>query len=188
MRLSDWRARAPFKESVAPKVLTAVDAALAALGAEVDPECWVLWGDEPASRYLIFIPTPSGLVQVNVRVAVPGEGPRASGKIVRWNRVQLGELAVEIRAGHRLATFQVETQPLNGSDATADAIATFAQALFAAVDGRAVPIAGPVKKGPPGKRGAAAAPRAATGTRSSAKAAAPAARVPRLVAPKRSAS
>jgi hypothetical protein len=187
MRLSDWRARAPYKESVAPKVQTAVDSALAALGADPDPECWVLWGDEPASRYLIFIPTPSGLVQVNVRVAVPGEGPRASGKIVRWNRVQLGELGVEIRAGHRLVTFQIETQPLNGADATADAIAVFAQALFAAVDGRAIPAPGRAKKPAAGKRPAAGARRAGAGTRTAAEATAPATRVPRLAAQTRSA-
>ena len=84
----------------------------------------------------IFVPTPSGLIQVNVRVNVPGEGPRASGKLVRWNRVQLGELAVEIQGGHRLVTFQVEAQVLSGVDESADAIAAFARASFAAVDGR----------------------------------------------------
>ena len=91
------------------------------------------------SRYLLLVPTPSGLVQVNVRVNVPGEGPRAGGKVVRWSRVQLGELAVEIQGGHRLVTFQVETQVLNGADDAADAIAAFAQALFAAIDGRPAP-------------------------------------------------
>ncbi len=69
-------------------------------------------------------------------MSVPGEGPRAGGKVVRWQRVQLGELAVEIQGGHRLVTFQVETQVLNGADAAADAIATFAQTMFAEVDGR----------------------------------------------------
>ena len=38
--------------------------------------------------------TPAGLVQAVVRVMVPQEGPRASGKIIRWNRVQTGELAL----------------------------------------------------------------------------------------------
>ena len=71
--------------------------------------------------------------------SVPGEGPRAGGKVVRWQRVQLGELAVEIQGGHRLVTFQVETQVLNGADAAADAIAAFAQTIFAAVDGRPAP-------------------------------------------------
>lgn len=146
MRWSQWRAKSPFKDSVAPTVMAAVDSALEILGAEPDPECWVIWGDDPRVRYLLFVPMPAGLVQLNVRVAVPGEGPRASGKIVRWNRVQLGELAVEIQAGHRLVTFQVEAQPLNGADAAADAISAFALALFAAADGRPAPIARAVGK------------------------------------------
>ena len=118
MRWSGWRAKAPFKDSVSPRVLAVVDAALSGLGADPDPECWVVWGDDPRSRYMLLVPTASGLVQVNVRVAVPGEGPRAGGKVVRWQRVQLGELAVEIQGGHRLVTFQVEAQVLNGADAT----------------------------------------------------------------------
>lgn len=194
MRLSQWRGTSPFKDSVSPKVMTAVESALGILGAELDPECWVVWGDDPTIRYLLFVPTPSGLVQINVRVAVPGEGPRASGKVVRWNRVQLGELAAEIQSGHRLVTFQVEAQPLNGADAAADAISAFAMALFAAADGRPVPAARPVAKrratasGTAAKSGTAA--RAGTAVRSgaaaragaSAKAGAP---IARLAAPKR---
>ena len=139
MRFSGWRATAPFKDSVSPKVQAVVESALVTMGAEADPECWVAWGDDPTARYALFAPTPSGLVHLNVRVSVGVEGPRAGGKVIRWNRVQLGELAVEIQAGHRLVTFQVEAQPLNGADAAADAIASFAQALFAAADGRPAP-------------------------------------------------
>ena len=139
MRWSAWRAKAPFKDSVVPKVLSVVDEALAALGADPDAECWVVWGDDPASRYALLVPTPSGLVVVSVRVSVPGEGPRAGGKVVRWLRVQVGELAVEIQGGHRLVTFQVETYVLNGADAAGDTIAVFAQTIFAAVDGRPAP-------------------------------------------------
>jgi hypothetical protein len=138
MRLSEFRAKAPFKDAAAPKVVAGIEQALVALGAELDPVCWVAWGDDPRVRYLVFAPTPAGLVQVNVRVAVPGEGPRASGKLIRWNRVQLGEIGVEIQGGHRLVTFQVETQVLTGADATADAIASFVQVLLAAVDGRTI--------------------------------------------------
>jgi hypothetical protein len=166
MRWSQWRAKSPFKDSVAPKVMSAVDSALAIVGADPDPECWVIWGDDPKVRYLLFVPTLSGLVQLNVRVAVPGEGPRASGKVVRWNRVQLGELAVEIQAGHRLVTFQVEAQPLNGADAAADAISAFALALFAAADGRPAPTARAVAKRRAG--GSATAARSGTTARSGA--------------------
>jgi hypothetical protein len=141
MRLSEWRKRAPAKASVAPKVEAIVEAALVTLGAGRDPDCWVAWGDDPAVRYLILAPSPSGLVQLNVRVNVPGEGPRAGGKIVRWQRAQIGELGVEMQGGHRLISFQVESQILNGVDASADAIAQFAQVLFAAIDGRAAPAA-----------------------------------------------
>ena len=139
MRWSAWRAKAPFKDSVVPKVLSVVDDALAGLGADPDPECWVVWGDDPSSRYALLVPTPSGLVVVNVRVSVPGEGPRAGGKVVRWPRVQVGEMAVEIQGGHRLVTFQVETHVLNGADAAGGAIAVFAQTIFAAIDGRSAP-------------------------------------------------
>jgi hypothetical protein len=154
MRLSQWSAKAPFKDPVSAKVLATVGSALEALGADLDPECWVIWGDDPTVRYMLFVPTANGLVQVHVRVAVPGEGPRAAGKVVRWNRVQLGELAVEIQAGHRLVTFQVEGQSLNGADALADAISGFAQVLFAAVDGRPAPAPARAKKAAAGKTGA----------------------------------
>jgi hypothetical protein len=166
MRWSGWRAKAPFKDSISPKVLAVVDAALAGLGADPDPECWVVWGDDPRSRYLLFVPSASGLVVANVRVSVPGEGPRVGGKVVRWQRVQLGELAIEIQGGHRLVTFQVEGQVLSGADAAADAIADFAHSLFAAVDGRPAPTPTKGRKVAPAKAGKTATTR--TGTRSGA--------------------
>lgn len=138
MRFSRWRTTAPFKASVSPKIQAVIVDALGALGADADPECWVAWGDDPSVRYLMFVPTQSGLVQINVRVGGGGQGPRAAGKVIRWNRVQFGELAVEVPGGHRLVTFQVEGQVLNGADAAADAISAFAQSIFAAVDGRPV--------------------------------------------------
>lgn len=173
MRWSVWRAKAPFKDSIAPKVLAVVDAALAGLGADPDPECWVAWGDDPRSRYMLFVPTASGLVQVNVRVTVPGEGPRAGGKVVRWSRVQLGELAVEIQGGHRLVTFQVEGQVLNGADAAGDAISVFAQALFAAIDGRSAPAPAKARTATQAKTGKAAGARSGAGATSTRRLAAP---------------
>lgn len=166
MRLSGWRKAAPFKDSMAPNVLTTIDSALLAMGAELDPECYILWGDDPAARYLIFVPTASGLVHVNVRVAVPGEGPRAGAKVVRWSRVQLGELAVEIQGGHRLVTFQVEMQMLNRADVVADQIAAFAQALFAAVDGRPIPVVPAAKRVPAKPAKAASSATSSTSARS----------------------
>lgn len=157
MRLSEWSGRAPAKESVAPKVLAVTGSVLAALGADADPGCWVVWGDDPRSRYTLLVPTAAGLLQVHVRVNVPGEGPRASGKVVRWSKVSTGDLAVEMADGHRLLTFQVEGQVLKGADQEADAIALFALELFAAIDGRPfVPPAGVGKAGKGKARGGSA--------------------------------
>ena len=136
MRLSEWQAATTHREAMTEKVLTPARDALALLGADRDPECWVVWGDDPLVRWTLLIPSAAGLVQVNVRVNVPGEGPRAAGKIIRWHRVQIGELSVEIQGGHRLLTFQVETHLLHGADAEADAVAAFVETLFAAMDGR----------------------------------------------------
>jgi hypothetical protein len=137
MRLSEWQAQTGHRESITEKVLAPTRDALALLGAERDPECWIMWGDDPQIRWTILAPTAAGLVQVNVRVNVPGEGPRAAGKLIRWHRVQIGELSVEVQGGHRLLTFQIETQLLHGADAEADAAAAFIDLLFAAMDGRA---------------------------------------------------
>ena len=139
MRLSEWRASSPSKEAGSAKVAATVDPVLRSLGADPDPQCWVAWGEEPGVRYTIFAPTAAGLVATYVRVNVPGEGPRATGKLIRWSRVQLGELSVETQANHRLLSFQVEQQVLHGSDEKADRIARFALELLAAVDGRTIP-------------------------------------------------
>ena len=138
MRLSEWRSRAPHKEAMTPRVVAVVESVLAALGGEDDPSCWVIWGDDPGVRYVLLAPTDAGLLQVLVRVNVPGEGPRASAKVIRWPRVQLGELALEMVSGHRLLGFQVESHVLRGSDDEGDDMASFALELFARVDGRPV--------------------------------------------------
>lgn len=138
MRLSEWQAGTPHRDSMAAKVLDPAHDALELLGAGRDPECWIVWGDDPGIRWTILAPTAAGLVQINVRVNVPGEGPRASGKLTRWHRVQIGELSVEIQGGHRMLTFQIESHLLHGADAEADAVAAFAETFFAAMDGRAL--------------------------------------------------
>ncbi len=139
MRLSEWRAKAPVRDAGGPKIAAVVDPVIEALGAEPDPHCWVAWGEDPAIRYMILIPTEPGLITCFVRVSVPGEGPRATTKLVRWSRVSIGELSVETQAGHRLISFQVEQQILRGADAEADRVATFALRVIAAIDGRAIP-------------------------------------------------
>ncbi len=137
MRLSEWHPRSPNRDSMAAKVLAPASEALVLLGADRDPDCWISWGEDPGARYTILAPAPAGLVILNVRVNVPGEGPRAAGKIVRWHRVSVGELSVEIQGGHRLITFQLESQLLHGSDDEADEVARFVGSIYAAIDGRA---------------------------------------------------
>jgi hypothetical protein len=139
MRLSEWRAAAPHKDAAGPRVSAVVDPVLAALGSGPDPHAWVAWGEEPSIRHTILVPTDPGLIVAFVRVLVPGEGPHASAKLVRWNRVAVGELAVEAQAGHRLLSFQVEQQVLRGVDDEADRVAAFALRLIAAMDGRPLP-------------------------------------------------
>jgi hypothetical protein len=146
MRLSDWRASAPNSDSLAPKVLATVEPVLAAMGAGADPSCWVVWGDDPGIRFMLLAPIDPGLIVCHVRVNVPGEGPRASAKLVRWSRVQLGELALETQAGHKVISFQVEGQVLRGADAEADRVGEFAMGLFSAADGRPLPKPAPARR------------------------------------------
>ncbi len=134
MRLSQWPERAPHKESMSPKVMATVIPILTALGAGDDPSSWVAWGDDPLMRYMILTPTHAGLLLVHVRVNVPQEGPRSSGKLMRWNRVQTGELAVEVVGGHRLVNFQVENVILRGADEEGEAVSAFALEVYAAID------------------------------------------------------
>ncbi|MEA2518209.1 MAG: hypothetical protein QOF49_289 [Chloroflexota bacterium] len=139
MRLSEWRAAAPHRDAAAAKVAAVVDPVLNALGAGPDPHCWVAWGDEPGTRYAILVATDPGLIVTFVRPNVPGEGPRASTKLVRWNRVVIGELTVETQGGHRMLSFQLEGQVLRGADVEADRVAAFALRVIAAIDGRPLP-------------------------------------------------
>ncbi|HET7726489.1 MAG TPA: hypothetical protein VFK54_04105 [Candidatus Limnocylindrales bacterium] len=139
MRLSEWRAQAPGRETASAKVLGVVEPVLATFGLERDPECWIVWGDDPGIRWTLVAAAPAGLVTCHVRVNVPGEGPRASAKLTRWPRVQVGELAVETQGGHRLVTFQVENVVMRGADAEADGIGRFALTVFDGIDGRPLP-------------------------------------------------
>jgi hypothetical protein len=139
MRLSEWRSSAPHRDAANPKVAAVVDPVLTSLGAGPDPHCWVAWGDEPAVRYAIFVATDPGLIVMFVRPSVPGEGPRATTKLVRWNRVAIGEMSVETQGGHRMISWQVEGQILRGADEEADRVAAFGLRVIAAIDGRPLP-------------------------------------------------
>ncbi len=139
MRLSEWSAVAPTREAAGPRVLAVAEAVLATLGATPDSDCWVSWGDDPGVRWAVLVPTPAGLVMAHVRVNVPQEGPRAAGKLVRWSRVQLGEIAAEVQGGRRIISSTVEGVVLRGTDADADAVGAFLQVVLAAIDGRPLP-------------------------------------------------
>jgi hypothetical protein len=152
MRLTEWRAAAPHRDAATAKVAAVVDPILVAFGAGLDPHCWIVWGEEPSVRYVILVPTDAGMIHCFVRVNVPGEGPRATAKLIRWGRVAVGELSVETTNGHRLLSFQVEQQVLRGADAEADRIAGFALRVIAAIDGRPLPAVDE----PAGRRGKAA--------------------------------
>jgi hypothetical protein len=136
MLLSDWRALERHAGALTPKVVAAMEPVLAGLGTGADPDCWIIWGDDP-SRFTVLVPTPPGLVSVHVRVTVPQEGPRAGGKLVRWNHVQVGDYSVETQAGHRLLSFQLEGQLLRAVDLEVDGLAAFVLSLLAIMDGRA---------------------------------------------------
>ena len=179
MRLSGWRSRAPGRGGIDQKVIDAVASILAALGAESDAHCWVSFGDESGSRWTLMAPTEAGLVAVNVRPGAPGEGPRAGGRLIRWTKAQLGELAAETEHGHRIVMFQIEGQPVRGIDDDADEVAAFARLAIAGLEGRPLPDldAGARRPGRPAARPSAkpgAKPGAKSGAASSPKPGGPA--------------
>jgi len=136
MLLSAWRAEGSHPSAMTPKVDSVLEPVLQALGAGTDPDCWISWGDDPG-RWTLMAPTQAGLVSAHVRLATPQEGPRAAGKLVRWSRVQIGDYSVEMHAGHRLLSFQIESQVLHGVDDECDPLAVFINRLLATMDGRA---------------------------------------------------
>ena len=138
MRLSEWRTQARVKDALGPRVLAVIVPVLGVLGVEADPQAWVHWGDDPGSKFTIFVPIASGLVVVSVRT-MGASGPRATAKMVRWSRLQLGELSVETEGLHRMISCQLESTVLRGADDAADAVGRFALVVFAAVEGRPWP-------------------------------------------------
>jgi len=145
MLLSEWRKTAPNRECLSNKVLSVLKPVLADLGAAGDPECWVVWGEDPEFRYSVMAPTPAGLATVAVRInAGSSDGPRTTGKLVRWGKLQVSEVGVEASGGHRLIAVQVEGQVLKGIDKEADRICEFVLGLLAGIDGRAFQPVGSV--------------------------------------------
>ncbi len=148
MRLIDWRADAPGPRSLGPDVVAVVQPVLQALCDDSDPDVWIDWGDDPGARYVVLALATAGLVSCDVRVDVAADAPRASARLVRWARVETGELAMENQGGRRLVSFQVEGHALRGADDIAARLASFALALFAAMDARLPPNAAPTTTTP----------------------------------------
>lgn len=138
MLLSEWRATGIHPSSMTPKVDAVLAPVLEGLGADADPDCWITWGDEP-TRWSLMTPTPAGLAAVHVRVTAPQEGPRAAGKLTRWNRVQIGDYSIESHSGHHLLSFQIDNQVLHGVDDECAPLSAFILRLLAAQDGRPGP-------------------------------------------------
>ena len=144
MLLSEWRKTAPNRECMSTKVLDVLKPVLADLGVDGDPACWVLWGEDPEFRYSVMAPTPAGLATIAIRLTGGAEGPRATGKLVRWAKLQVSELSVEASGSNRIVAVQVEGQVLKGIDEEADQICEFVRGLLAGIDGRAWQAAGPI--------------------------------------------
>jgi hypothetical protein len=174
MLLSEWSSVAPNSGCMSEAVLDALGPVLSDMGAGEDPECWVAWGEDPNYKYSVLAPTAAGLVMVAVRLN-PGSdaGPRATAKLVRWPKIQIGDFSIEAADGHRVVAVQVEGLVLKGTDDVASSICEFVRGLIAGSDGRAgsgviqaAPAAARATK--PGTRGKGATP-ATRGTRKGAK-------------------
>jgi len=136
MRLSEWQQAAPTAEAMTDRVVSILVPALADLGAEPNPECWVAWGEYPDLKYSILAPTPAGLIYVAIRMTTPIEGPRVTAKLIRWPKVAIGELSLESTSSYRMVAVQVEGLVIKGMDEEADRICTFVRGLIAGTDGR----------------------------------------------------
>ncbi len=139
MRLSEWSAVAPTRAAVAPKVLAVAGARSPRSGRPPIRTAGSAGATIRRSAGCSWPPRRPASSTAHVRVNVPQEGPRAAAKLVRWSRVQLGEVAVEAQGAHRLISATVEGVVLRGADAEADAVGAFLQALLAAIDGRPLP-------------------------------------------------
>jgi hypothetical protein len=136
MRLSGWRKTAPTKESTGDDVIAMLKPVLVDLGADSDPTCWVVWGDDPQLRYSVLVPTLAGLILASVRTSGPEGVPRATAKLTRWTKLTVSDLTLESSGGHRIVAVQVESLVLKGVDDEADRICEFIRGLMAEIDDR----------------------------------------------------
>jgi hypothetical protein len=136
MRLSEWRKKAPLAEAASDDVMAIIEPILVDLGARADADCWVIWGEDPGMKYSILAPALAGLISIAVRPLGSIEGPRATGKLTRWSKLNVTELGVEAAGGHRIVAVQVESYVLKGVDDEADRICEFVRGIVAGVENR----------------------------------------------------
>ena len=134
MRVNDWRATPEGGRHLTDRLVALIDPVAHALGAESDTACHVVWGDQPDARFQVLLATDAGLAILNVRVNVPQEGPRVSGRLVRWGRVQAGEVTIEAHSGHAQVSAQFEGQVLQGLDAAGERIAEWMIEVYRRVE------------------------------------------------------
>ncbi|MGC8634130.1 MAG: hypothetical protein ACP5VP_05630 [Candidatus Limnocylindrales bacterium] len=137
MRFADWQATPEGSRYLTDRLVPLIESAARTLGAHDATPCYVAWGDQPEARFQVMLSTDGGLGIFNVRVSVPQEGPRLSGRLVRWARVQAGEVTFEAHSGHIQVSAQFEGQVLLGLDEAGERIAEWMTEVYRRVDGAA---------------------------------------------------
>jgi len=126
------------------KTLAVIRTLVVDMGAEADPECWVVWGEDSESRYSVLVPALAGVISVAVRLSGTDEGPRANGQADSLAQAddQRAQRRGRRRASHRGRA--VESYVLKARTIIADRICEFVRGLIATIDNRnpqAIPIA-----------------------------------------------
>ena len=143
MRLSEWRTKAPVQDSMDERVMSVLRTVLIALGADPDPDCWVIWGEDSQTRYSVLVPVAAGLVAVAVRTPSGAGEARAMARLVRWPKLPIGEFSIDAGEERRAVAVQLESFVLKGSDEEADRICEFVRGLVIQADNRAGQGVGP---------------------------------------------
>ncbi len=134
MRFDDWRATPEGERHLTERLVALIDPVSRVLGVGTETACHVVWGDQPPARFQVLLATEAGLAVLNVRVNVPQEGPRISGRLVRWGRVQAGEVTIEAHSGHAQVSAQFEGQVLQGLDTAGERIAEWMIEVYRRVE------------------------------------------------------
>ena len=135
MQFSDWCETDEGRRRIPEPLVTLIGNAMRTLGVPLDAPAHVIWGDQPGQRFMVMLACDAGLAILGVRPSTPQEGPRVSGRLLRWSRVQVGELAIEAHHGHVQASAQMEGQVLQGLDAAGAQVAGWMAEVYRRVEG-----------------------------------------------------